>query len=79
MRAEQQADVMRLLEEFQCMFTDMHGTTNMAEHKIELMANSTLRVRPYPIYYAKRQEVEKEVQAMLETDVIYPKVPSNQG
>ena len=51
----------------------------MAEHKLELMTNSILRVRPYPIHYAKRQEVGKEVQAMLETDVIYPKVPSNQG
>ena len=77
--AEQQAGVMRLLEEFQCMFTDMSGTTNMAELKIELMTNSTLRVRPYPMHYAKRQEVEKEVQAMLEADVIYPKVPSNRG
>ena len=52
--AEQQADVMRLLEEFQCMFTDMSGTTNMAEHKIELTTNSTLRVRPYPMHYETR-------------------------
>ena len=69
---EQQADVTRLLEEFQCIFTDMPGTTHLAEHKIELTTKSPIRVRPYPIPYAKRQEVEKEVQAMLEADVIEP-------
>ena len=70
--AEQQADVTRLLDEFQCIFTDMHGTTHLAEHKIELTTKSPICVRPYPIPYAKRQEVEKEVQAMLEADVIEP-------
>ena len=56
--AEQQADVTRLLEEFQCIFTDMPGTTLLAEHKIELTTKSPIRVRPYPIPYAKRQEVD---------------------
>ena len=59
--AEQQADVKRLLEEFQCIFTDMPRTTHLTEHKIELTSKSPIRVRPYPIPYAKRQEVEKEV------------------
>ena len=70
--AEQQADVTRLLGEFQCIFTDMPGTTHLAEHKIELTTKSPILVRPYPIPYAKRQKVEKEVQAMLEADVIEP-------
>ena len=70
--AEQQADVTRLLEELQCIFTDMPGTTHLAEHKIELTTKSPIRVRPYPIPYAKRQEVEKEVQTMLMADVIEP-------
>ena len=63
--AEQQADVTRLLEEFQCIFTDMPGTTHLAEHKIELTTKSPISVRPYPIPFAKRQEVEKEVKALL--------------
>ena len=69
---EQQADVTRLLEEFQCIFTDMPGTTHLAEHKIELTTKSPIHVCPYPIPYAKRQKVEKEVQAMLEAEVIEP-------
>ena len=40
--AEQQADVVRLLEEFQCIFTDMPGTTYLAEHKIELTTKSPI-------------------------------------
>ena len=70
--AERQVDVLRLLEEFQCTFTDMPGTTHLAKHKIELTTKNPIRVHPYPIPYAKRQEVEKEVQAMLEADVIEP-------
>ena len=66
------ADMVRLLEEFQCIFTDMPGTIHLAEHKIELTNKSPIHVRPYPIPYAKRQEVEKKVQAMLEADVIEP-------
>ena len=50
----------------------MPGTTNLAEHKIEFKTKSPICVCPYPIPYAKRQEVEKEVQAMLEADVIEP-------
>ena len=70
--AEQKADVTRLLEEFQCIFTDVPGTTHLAEHKIQLTTKGLIPVRPYPIPYAKRQEVEKNVQAMLEADVIEP-------
>ena len=57
---EQQADVTRLLEEFQCIFSDMPETTHLAEHKIEFMTKSSIRVRPYQIPHAKRQEVEKK-------------------
>ena len=74
LKVEQQANVLRLLAKFQCTITDMPGTTHLAEYKIELMAKSPIRVHAYPIPYAKRkrQEVEKEVQAMLEADVIEP-------
>ena len=59
--ADQQADVMRLLEEFHCIYTDMPVTTHLAEHKIELTTKGPIHVRPYSVPYANRQEVEKEV------------------
>ena len=37
-----------------------------------MTTKSPIRVRSYPIPYAKRQEVEKEGQAALEADVIEP-------
>ena len=70
--AEQQADLTKNLEEFQFIFTDMPVTTHLAEHKKELTTKSPNRVRPFPIPYAKRQEVEEEVQAVLEADFIEP-------
>ena len=50
----------------------MPGTTNLVKHNIELTTNSPIRARPYPIPYAKRHDVENEVQALLETGVIEP-------
>ena len=60
LRAWQQSNKqMRLLEKFQCIFSDMPGTSHLAVHKIEMTIKSPICVRPYPIPYAKRQEVEK--------------------
>ena len=70
--AEQQTDAMRLLEVFQCIFLNIPGITHLAEHNIYLMTKSLIRVRPYPIPYAKRQGTKKEVQTILETDAIEP-------
>ena len=44
----------------------------MVVHKIEMAIKSPISVRPYPIPYAKRHEVEKEIQAMLEAEIIDP-------
>ena len=75
--AEQQTDVKRMLEEFQCIFTEMPRATYLAEHKIEMATMSLICVRPYPIPFAKRQEVEEEVQAFLKADVIEPAMSKN--
>ena len=75
--AEQQADVKRMLEEFQCVFSELPRTTYLAERKIEMATMSPICVRPYPIPYAKRQEVEKEVQAFLKADFTEPAMSEN--
>ena len=54
------------------MYIERYGTTHLVERKIELMTKGPIHVRPYPIPYAKRQEVEIEVQTMQEADVIDP-------
>jgi hypothetical protein len=63
---------MSLLEEYQDIFTEAPGTTHLEEHKIELTTTDPIRVRPYPVPYAKRKDVQEEIQKMLDAGVIEP-------
>ncbi len=70
---EQQAKEVRcLLVEFADIFSDVPGLTNLGEHRIELTTKEPIRVRPYPMPYAKRQAVQEEVTKMLKSGVIEP-------
>ncbi|XP_053406591.1 uncharacterized protein LOC128559314 [Mercenaria mercenaria] len=69
---EQKAEVYALLEECKDIFTDVPGTTDLEEHKIDLTDETPIRVRQYTIPYAKRKDVEDEVKNMLEAGVKEP-------
>ena len=69
--AEQRRQVIELLEEYQDIFTERPGTTDLGEHQMELTADP-IRTKPYVMPYCKRKEVEEEVQTMLEMGVIEP-------
>ena len=69
---DQKQDVSDLLEEFQDIFSEMPGTTSLAEHKIELTTQSPVRQKQYPMPYAKRAEIADEVQKMLDAGVVEP-------
>ena len=68
----QQAEVHMLLCDFQDVFSDVTGETNLGEHRIELTTKEPIRVKPYPMPYAKRQAVQEEVGKMLEAVIIEP-------
>ena len=61
-----------LLQEYSDILSDKPGVTNSSEHKIILTTNESIRVKPYPLPYNVRKEVEKEVQQILELHVIEP-------
>ena len=44
--SEQKVDVEKLLEEFKDIFTDVPGTTNLAEHVIEVTTDQAVRSKP---------------------------------
>ncbi|XP_053381689.1 uncharacterized protein LOC128549191 [Mercenaria mercenaria] len=69
---EQKAEVYALLEEFKDIFTDVPGTTDLEQHKIDLTDETPIRVKQYTIPYAKRKDVENEIKNMLEAGVIEP-------
>ncbi|XP_053400680.1 uncharacterized protein LOC128557380 [Mercenaria mercenaria] len=65
-------DIKPLIKQYQDIFTESPGTTNLVEHKVELTTTEPVRVKQYPIPYAKRNEVNQEVQHMLKAGIIEP-------
>ena len=46
------------------VFSDISGKTNMIEHKIELSDNNAVKSRPYPLPYAMRENLKREIEDM---------------
>jgi hypothetical protein len=69
---EQKRQVRSLFEEYQDIFTQAPGTTHLEEHMVEFITTDPIRVRPYPVPYDKRKDVQEEIQKMLDAGVIEP-------
>jgi len=67
---EQTGEVMELLEEFQDVFMDVPGLTNLGKHSISLTADEPIYSKPYSLLHATQKEVEKELDSMLKLGVI---------
>jgi hypothetical protein len=59
-----------LVEEYKDIFTDRPGTTMLEQHKICLTTDEPIKLRPYPLPYAMREIVNKEIKQMLEDGII---------
>ena len=67
---DQQREVRQLLEEYSDVLTDIPGKTNLAECNIELTDDIPFRVKAYPVPYALKKEMDKEVSEMMKADII---------
>ena len=67
---DQQREVRQLLEEYSDVLTDIPGKTNLAECNIELTDDIPFRVKAYPVPYALKKEMDKEVSKMMKADII---------
>ena len=67
---DQQREVRQLLEEYSDVSTDIPGKTNLAECNIELTDDTPFRVKAYPVPYALKKEMDKEVSEMMKADII---------
>jgi hypothetical protein len=67
---KQKYQVMDLLQEYREIFTERPGCTRLDEHVIEVTSSEPIRVKQYPMPYAKRTDVESEVSKMLDMGVI---------
>jgi hypothetical protein len=70
--ADQRREVENLLKEFQDIFSNVPGRTNLVKHRIQLSSTVPIRKRPYPVPYAMRKEMDKEIDEMIKLGIIEP-------
>ena len=61
-----------LLKEYEEIFSDVPGLTQLEEHFITLNTNTTIRRKSYPVPFAKVSEIETEVKKMTTMGIIEP-------
>lgn len=61
-----------LCESLTDVLTDIPGTTNLVEHKINVTSSEPVRVKPYPVPFYTERTISEEVQKMLQLKVIEP-------
>ncbi|XP_072140178.1 uncharacterized protein [Dermacentor andersoni] len=68
----QKTRVEQILSNYQDIFSDVPGKTNLVACKLTTTATEPVNVRQYPIPFAVQQAVEEEVQQMLAQGIIEP-------
>jgi len=69
---EWQNQLKSLLNEFKDAFSDLPGVCNLERHSIKLTMNEPVHSKRYPLLYAMRTVVDKEIDAMLKIKIIEP-------
>jgi len=69
--SEQRTELEHLLAEFDDVFSDTPGKTNLGVHHIELIPNTLpIRCTPYRLHPEKREVLRKELDSLLELGII---------
>ena len=62
--------VQDLLYKFSTVFSDLPGSTEVIEHKIELSDYTPIKLKPYPLPFSSHEVILKEIQNMLNMGII---------
>jgi hypothetical protein len=65
-----QEKVRNLLKEFEDIFSDVPGKSKIGEHRIYLTTDEPVRSRAYPVPYALREKLDKELDEMERLGII---------
>ena len=66
---EQRGEVMKVLEEFQDVFTDVPGVTNLGKHSITLTTEEPIYSKPYSLPHEMQKESIRETSTS--SDVVF--------
>lgn len=67
---EQRNQLWKLLREFEDIFSDLPGKTDVIEHRIVLTDGNPIRCKPYPVPHALKDAIIEEVKEMERLGVI---------
>ena len=67
---EQRNEVMEVLRRYEEIFTEIPGKASVVEHKIDLTDDRPIRCKPYPLHYAKRGKIWKEIKNMMDSRIV---------
>ncbi|KAM7284397.1 uncharacterized protein ISCGN_001491 [Ixodes scapularis] len=67
---DQQKQLRDVISEHSCIFSDVPGKTDWAECRLELTTDTPVHVKQYPLPFATREGVEREVQEMERLGII---------
>ena len=70
----QQVETIRLLEEYGAVFSDLPGHTDIAECTIELVDDTPIRCKNYPVPFAMEQVMKEEVIKMDRMGITEPSI-----
>ena len=66
----QSRQLQALLKDYANVFSDVPERTSKIKHRISLVDEDPVRLKPYPLPYALRQELKNEIKEMLDMGVI---------
>jgi hypothetical protein len=66
LESEQKGELQEVLEQFGSILTNVPGRTSVLKHKVITSSETPIHQRPYQIPHSLREEVRKELDAMLE-------------
>ena len=70
MPSEVRTEIMKIVNEYKDVISEVPGQTNVIQHKIKLNSGDYLKQKPYQVPYHYRKEVEKEIQLLLDNGLI---------
>ena len=59
-----------MVQRFSEIFSDRPGDTNLAEHRIDLTSDVPVHQTPYPVPFALKSSLKKELQQMKDPGII---------
>ncbi|XP_076472305.1 uncharacterized protein LOC143301798 [Babylonia areolata] len=66
------AAILDMAKDFKDVLTDLPSCTHLETCTIELVSDTPVRTRQYPLPYSQRETIQEEVQSMLKMGVIEP-------